>query len=146
MQKLESKDGWIWIPHPAHLCVSEMCRFILATYVNGYIISTVGEYVPPEGVMRIFASIRNIKLDGIGEKLEQDYLNKIGFEEIGVDTFYETMVFNAKESEECIACPFVQADGNDLDCERYNDAKTAFIGHYKMCMKWNNKAKKENVS
>ena len=105
-----SRADWIWMGHPAHLCVSDRCQFRLSTYVNGYIISTVGEYVPNS--------------------------NSKKFTEIGYNRTYETMVFKAIESDsEC--CPYEADVTNDeLDMEGYNTAKDAMNGHYKMCEKW----------
>jgi len=59
-----SKGKWIWMPHAGHLIVSSDCRFHLNTYVGGYIVSTVGEYFPDEGVREIFAESRGVNLEG----------------------------------------------------------------------------------
>lgn len=58
MSKLE------WFGQAGHFCASDSCRFHLHTHVNGYCVSTVGDYWP--GKTR---------------------------ETIGVDRLYETMVF-----------------------------------------------------
>ena len=34
---------WLWMPHTAHFICGKECQFHLATYVNGVIVSTVGE-------------------------------------------------------------------------------------------------------
>lgn len=37
-----SKADWIWMPRPAHRSAGRICNFHLATYVGGYIVSTIG--------------------------------------------------------------------------------------------------------
>lgn len=106
-----SEKDWVWMGHAAHLCVGHQCLFHLATYINGYIISTVGEYKEPS-------------------------INKTGFTEIGADRLYETMVFKAGPSKECPACPWVPANFEEIDMAGYNDADAATKGHYKMCQKY----------
>ena len=48
-----AKEDWIWMPHPGHFIGASNCKFIMNTYVNGYIVSTVGEYFPDAEVRRI---------------------------------------------------------------------------------------------
>jgi len=105
-----SRKDWIWMPHPGHLCVSEKCLFSLNTYINGYIVSTVGEYKPNEKSKK--------------------------YEQIGWDRIYETMVFKAKKGEtQC--CPFTaDIEGGEIDMKGYNCADTAMKGHYIMCEKY----------
>lgn len=102
---------WIWMPHAAHLCVSSKCHFRLATYVNGVIVSTVGEY-------------------------DRDDTGVWGT--IGLNRKYETMVFKAQPStpEECNACQYRVAGYSEIDFEPYNTAKDAYEGHLAMCRKW----------
>lgn len=104
-----STDAWIWMPHPAHLCVSDKCKFFLATTDGEYIVSTVGEYFQNENDKKPTT--------------------------VGLNRLYETMVFKAKKSDNR-CCPFVQASGEHLDAEGYNDPKDAREGHYKLCKKW----------
>ncbi len=159
---MSSKD-WIWMPHAGHLCVGDRCKFHLNTYVNGYIVSTVGEYFPDQDVRRIYLQTRsrfprlkliNKRIEKIDEKelinkvleLQGDafdyaYLEHFGYEEIGCGRLYETMVFKGKKSEDK-CCPYAQASGEDLDFEGYNSAEDAFKGHYEMCRKWDNMEKK----
>lgn len=114
-----TKDKWIWMPHPGHLCIASQCRFHLNTYVGKYIVSTVGEYVP-------------------ADSRESDWMKKNGFKEIGLDRTYETMVFKAvKSKDKC--CPWRQSTGSNLDMEGYNDADSAAAGHMKTCIKWSKK-------
>lgn len=104
------KSNWIWMPHAGHLCVGSKCQFKLNTYVNGYIVSSVGEWLPHDSK------------DG-------------KFEEIGYDRLYETMVFKAKKSDnKC--CPYEQDSGSDIDFEGYKKASEATLGHIAMCEKY----------
>lgn len=102
----KKKNDEVWMPHAAHLIVGDECRFHLATYVNGFIVSTVGEYVH-DGKRRT----------------------------IGRNRFYETMVFVARPGTGT-CCPWVQADGQDVDFEGYNDAGAAREGHMRMVEKY----------
>jgi len=102
---------WIWMPHAAHFIAANRCQFRLATYVNGVIVSTVGEYRPgDEGALRT----------------------------IGLDRRYETMVFKALPADdECDACPYrIAVEAGEIDFEGYNTAGAAYDGHLAMCRKW----------
>jgi len=134
-----NKDKWIWMPHPGHFVCARDCRFFLNTYVGKYIVSTVGEYLPDAPVREIFAESRGISLKGKGDERLADYMKKIGYEEIGCDRKYETMVFPAQKSQhKC--CPYEMSSATNVDFDNYNSSEKAFSGHYKMCRKW---AKKE---
>lgn len=97
----------IYMPHAGHFILGHRCAFKLNTYVNGYIISTVGEL------------------------LNNDWK----YENIGFENKYETMVFNAIPSGE-ICCPYIQKNGSELDCKKYNDPASAYIGHNEMIEKY----------
>jgi len=131
------KDKWIWMPHPGHFICGFDCRFRLTTYVGKYIVSTVGELFPDSQVREICAKSRGIILNGIGDERKYDYMDKIGYEEIGINRKYETMVFKAKKSEDK-CCPWRMTSG-ELDFEGYNDPGDAFKGHMKLCLKWSKK-------
>lgn len=134
----------IWMPHAAHFICGRDFRFHLATHVNGFVVSTVGEYLPSEGAREILAKSRNIVLEGRGDDREVDWLKKNGWEEIGLNRTYETMVFRAKKSGEA-CCPFVIISG-EMDFEGYKDAGNATRGHYLLVMKWakNRNGKRHN--
>ena len=136
------KEKWIWMPHPAHFICSDKCQFKLATYVGKYIVSTVGEYLPDSQVREIEADVKNIRLEGKGDAREIDFLNKIGFVEIGLDRLYETLVFRAKKRKDeknrkC--CPYEIIVERELDGNGYNTAADATKGHYALCEKWGKK-------
>lgn len=102
-------DSWVWMPHAAHFVASEQCRFRMATVVNDFIISTVGDYFP------------------YGENFRK---------EIGRNRFFETMVFlskdNDNDSDYCDCC-FKLTSGDELEMEPYNDSVSAVKGHINMC-------------
>lgn len=126
------------MPHPAHFICSNYCRFKLATYVGKYIVSTVGEYVPDETAREIIAESRKIKLEGKGDYRLADYMKKIGYEDIGCDRKYETIVFKARKSKnKC--CPWEIVVEEDMDFDGYNTPEDAYKGHLKLCKKWSSK-------
>lgn len=137
-KKAVPKDKWVWMPHPAHLCVAQDCRFFLATKVGKYIVSTVGEYLPDVGIREIFAKSRGVKLEGMGDARRADYMKKIGYEDIGFGRKYETIVFPASKPSKsgCKACPYVISSGRDFDMKGYNTAEEAYKGHMALCAKW----------
>ena len=131
--------------HCGHLIVGHNCRFHLSTYLgNGYLVSTVGEYWPERAVREIHAEVHDPQWLAANRQLRGDYfdaayMEHFGFEQIGMDRLYETMVFKAKKSDECGACPYTMTDAHNLDFGGYNDPKDALEGHYLMCEKWSKK-------
>lgn len=100
------------MPHAGHFIGGNECRFHLNTYVNGYIVSTVGEYRPR------------------GEAGPEVPL--------GPGRTYETMVFPARErtDEARGCCPYTAADWSELEAEGYNDAEAARLGHLRLVEKY----------
>ncbi len=134
------KENWEWMPHPGHFICSSDCKFILSTYVGGYIVSTVGEYLPDSGTREIHAEVRGIKLEGKGDTRKQDFLKKCDYIEVGCNRKYETMVFKAKKRKDKYqCCPYVVSEYSELDFLGYNSATKAKKGHYNMCKKWADK-------
>ncbi len=107
-----NRRDWVWMGHAAHFICGDRCSFHLATYVGGYIVSTVGELV----------------VHGQEE-----------FEEIGYKKLYETMVFRAKPSEN-VCCPYTIADLQEVVARGYNDADSATRGHMELCDEWEGEA------
>lgn len=129
---------WRWFGQAAHLIVGQDCRFHLATQVGPWLVSTVGEYLPDSRVRDILAESRGKPLVGRGDARRADWMEKFGYEEIGCDRLYETMVFRAGkpcERDDC-GCGLPDIDGQELDFDGYNDAGSAARGHYAMCEKW----------
>jgi hypothetical protein len=129
---------WKWFGHPGHLCVSDHCRFHLTTQVGHYLVSTVGEYVPPAIAQDILAECRGKPLEGIGDAREADWMRKFGFEELGLDRTYETMVFPAGKPCHTRKCNCGMPDilQPNVDMEGYRTAPGATLGHYALCRKW----------
>lgn len=133
------KENWIWMPHPAHFICSPECRFVLATYVGKYIVSTVGELWPCKEVRAIKARVRGIEIAGKGDAWDADYFNKIGYDTLGYDRLYETMVFKAEKSKKDPCCPWKIVSGSCIDFHPYNKPKDAREGHMRLCLKWSKK-------
>lgn len=133
-------DKWIYMPHPGHFICSKDCRFFLNTYVGKYIVSTVGEMWPERAVREIHAQVHDFKWLNENKHLKGDYfdsayMNRFGYEQIGCDRLYETMVFKAKKSDhKC--CPWVQINGDSIDFNGYNKPEDALKGHIELCKKW----------
>lgn len=138
------------MPHVAHLCVGHWCRFHLATYVNGHIVSTVGEYLPDRDCRRHmlewefkspFSRKKREEAEKVlsqeGDAFDRYYLHFFGYEEIGCNRKYETMVFAAeKRDEEC--CPYDALVEFCVDSMGYNCPGEATRGHYAICDKFDN--------
>lgn len=142
MNPKQMTDKWIWMPHAGHFILGSCCRFHLSTYVNGYIVSTVGELWNERGVREIHAGVfdriwltanRHLR----GDYFDHAYFKRFGYEEIGCDRKYETMVFKAKKSKQK-CCPYQMTTG-EKDFQGYNSPEGAYLGHLKMCRKYNNK-------
>lgn len=140
-------DKWKWFGHAGHFICGQWCRYHLVTQIGPWLISTVGEYVPDEGSREILAECRGIVLEGKGDARLADYMKKIGFEDIGMDRKYETMVFKAGPacvSETC-GCGLPSICGSELDFRGYNVAGDAAKGHMALCLKWANEQESDHV-
>lgn len=123
----------VWMPHAGHLIIGNKCQFHLATAINGYLISTVGEYVPDSVVRAILRRSRGRETSLRGDAEERDF----GFEEIGYGRLYETMVFHATPTDEPNSCcPYRMASPVELDMGAYNTPEAAYRGHLAMVQKW----------
>lgn len=132
------RNEWRWFGTVAHLCVGQDCRFHLATLLpTGWLVSTVGQYWPDAPIRERNARFRGIELEGKGDDRRNDYMRKIGYEEIGCGRLFETMVFRAGEpctAEGCdCGCP---RRHEAVDMDAYNSAGDAASGHMRMCEKW----------
>ncbi len=135
-----ARAEWEWFGVSAHLIVGEDCRFHLATKVGPWLVSTVGEWLPDSASWHIYAESRGFTLEGKGDARRADFLNKVGFLDIGAGRKYETMVFRLGEGR-CVAvdcdCGLpVVADWGELDSDGYDVRGDAQRGHYAMCEKW----------
>ncbi len=109
-----AKANWIWYGYPGHFIGSSSCQFRMCTEVNGYLISTVGDYRP--------------------------YENKPA-KEIGINRLYETMVFRI--TGRCTAkgcdCNMPNINGSELEMVPANTPGEAQAGHLAMCAKYDRK-------
>lgn len=116
----------IWLPHKAHFIGSSDCMFGLATYVNGVIVSTVGDYMPRLGP----------ETEGIVPKRVRT--------KIGLSRFYETMVFKTKKNPDpSCGCPYIPSDWHNIDFCGYNTGAAAVDGHLEMVEKYKHRVPSE---
>jgi hypothetical protein len=136
------KEDWVWYGHAAHFICGQWCRFHLATKVGEFLISTVGEYWPDRIPREIHAEFddpqwlannRHLK----GDNFDFAYMKRFGFQEIGHQRKYETMVFEAGKTcsdPEC-NCGLPTITGHELAFEPANSAGVAAQNHYDLCEK-----------
>jgi hypothetical protein len=93
-----------YLGRPGHFIAADNCRFRLHTHVNGFCVSTVGDYWPP-------------MLPGRPAPTEPS--------QIGYKRLYETMVFPLGENDE-------PSDWSGLEMRAYNSAEDAEAGHESM--------------
>lgn len=112
----------IEMPHAGHFIGASECEFRRNTYVNGFIVSTVGEL---KG--------RNYEKLAGRKATHGELYRTLGIEP---DSFYETMVFKAmKSGHKC--CPYVaDVSAGDEECVRYADEGAASEGHDKLVLKY----------
>jgi hypothetical protein len=119
------RDEWEWFGSAAHFICGRWCRFHLATLVGPWLVSTVGEYVPPS--------------KSGSERAEAEFLarNKWG-DTIGCDRKFETMVFRAGKrcADSDCGCGLPAIASSELEMWPYNDRASAQLGHDEMCGKW----------
>lgn len=116
------KPTVIEMPHPGHFICASDCMFRRNTYVNGFIVSTVGELKGSDYE----------KLAG-RKATHAELYRTLGIEP---DSFYETMVFKATKSKhKC--CPYVaDVSAGEQECVRYADEGAAVEGHAKLVKKY----------
>lgn len=138
------ESEWKWFGNAGHFICSHWCRFHLCTLVGGYIVSTVGQYWPERPVREIHAKVvdpkwlqKNKDLKGV--YFDAAYMDKFGYEDIGHERKFETMVFKAGKKicklKSC-GCGLPVIDGSELDFGAYNTAGEATNGHMELCKKW----------
>jgi len=142
------RNKWIWMGHAGHFILANHCRFHLNTYVNGHIVSTIGELWNERRVREIHAEVYNPEWSANnkhlpGDEFDNAYMEKFGFEEIGSNRKYETMVFKAKKSKnKC--CPYCIIVNKQVDGNSYKTADDAQEGHLILCKKWDGEGGKPN--
>lgn len=130
---------WRWFGNAGHLIVASDCWFHLCTQIGDVLVSTIGEYFPPESLRERFAESRGVALEGFGDARRADYLRKIGFEEIGYGRTYETMVFRTTgdvcHAAGCV-CGLPTIIPRELDMRGYQTAGAATLGHMELCRQY----------
>ena len=135
------KTDWKWYGNAGHFICARWCEFHLCTEVGKYLISTVGQYMPPESVREILAQSRGVKLEGQGDTRLADYSKKIGYETLGFERTFETMVFRVgadRCTDSDCDCGLPLFHGDELEMIPYNRAGDACAGHLAMCEKYDN--------
>ena len=132
------QNKWIWYGNALHFICGNKCQFHLATKVGKHVISTVGELWLERGSREIHAEVHDIKWlqenkHLLGNNFDYAYKKRFGFEEIGCDRKFETLVFKIAKDYEC-GCPKIEP--SELDSDMYNSHEEANKGHLKMCKKW----------
>ncbi len=117
---------WKWFGMVGHFICGPWCRFHLCTQVGGFLVSTIGFYVPA-------------RCAGGSEQTEHEWLRAHpNGEQIGSQRFYETMVFKAGKPCRVKKCncglPLPQ-DWGELDTAGYQTQGEATEGHRRMCLK-----------
>lgn len=132
------RDQWQWFGKPAHFICSHDCRFHMATKVGPWVVSTVGEYLPDSQVRDILAKARGIVLSGKGDERLASWMEQAGYEEIGSERTYETMVFVAGPpcGDGCGCGVPTLRSASERDFRGYQNAHDATAGHYELCEKW----------
>lgn len=143
MERTVNSSEWEWFGQAAHFICGRDCRFHLATKVGGYLVSTVGELWSCRAVREIYAESRDPKWfakhrDLKGDFFDAEYMRRFGFEDVGCDRKYETMVFKAGEpcKRKGCRCGLPEIDGSELDFNGYNTPGDARDGHMALCRKW----------
>jgi hypothetical protein len=89
-----------WFGHAGHFILGHRCRFHLCTQVGKYLVSTVGELWHERGSREIHARIVDpawfdANRHRLGDDFDAAYFKRFGYDAIGCDRKYETMVFKA---------------------------------------------------
>lgn len=133
------ESEWKWYGDAAHFICGSQCEFHLATQIGTRIVSTVGKLFPDSKVRAIYAQSRGVVIEGKGDEWDWNYRHKMpnhGYEQIGCDRLYETMVFDLSGKICGCGCGLPKIIPNELDCRGYNDAIEATEGHMELCRKW----------
>lgn len=126
--------------------IGDKCRFHLCTQVGKYLVSTIGELWLERTSREIHAQVydndwleENKHL--LGDEFDYAYMKKFGYEKVGCDRLFETMVFKAGKpcnSKGC-NCGQPSIDGSELDFLPANLAGVATLNHFKLIKKWGKK-------
>lgn len=131
-----SATEWEWFGLAGHFICGDRCQFHMTTKIGTVVVSTVGRLLHDEGSREITAEVRGIKLTGRGDARKADYMNKIGYEEVGYGRKFETMVFRTDGAKCSCGCGLPSIIPSEIDFEGYGDDEPARLGHMAMCHKW----------
>ena len=138
-----AKDKWEWFGNAGHFICGHNCRFHLCTKVGKYLVSTVGQLWPSRESREVHAEVYDSKwleknAARLGDDFDNAYFERFGYETIGCDRTFETMVFKAgaRCKEPGCKCGMPSIGGSELDFKGYNTAGEATKGHMAMCRKW----------
>ena len=137
-------DEMVWYGHALHFICGTECRFHLGTLVNRlWVVSTVGELWGDRQIREIHASIHdpgwfweNVSLKG--DFFDAAYMERFGYQDIGMGRKYETMVFTWNKKFCSGGCGIPDKNLSSIDFEGYNKAEDARLGHMKLVKKWMN--------
>ena len=101
-------DGRKWYGYAGHLCVGKRCAYHLATRIDGYLISTVGDWIDGGTVPR-----------------------EIGPEP---DDLFESYVFLCR-GEDCEGNPII-VNWEGVERRHYANSLSAELGHYELLEKY----------
>lgn len=111
---MKSGKDWKWYGFPGHFVDGGRCAFHLTTRIGGYLISTIGCYLP-EGA--------------------QEY------KEIGWKRKFETYVFTC-DGDNSDGDPHI-TNLYEISSKAYNKSIDAEEGHYRICWKYAEKSEKQ---
>ena len=96
--------------------------------------------MPDSKVQEIIADSSGIKLEGMGDARAHDFMQKLGFQDIGFERKFETMAFplgdKVCDTSECGCGAPIPDDWSESDFAAYNTIKEATLGHEETCMKY----------
>jgi hypothetical protein len=133
-----------------HFICADKCQFHITTQIGTYLVSTVGELWPGRAVREIIAKshdpawlTKNQSLKG--DAFDAAYMERFGYDTIGHDRKFETMVFKTSALCKC-GCGMPEIIPSELDFAGYNDRASANSGHEAMCVKWEKKLARRTQS
>lgn len=126
---------WEWYGLAGHFIMGDYCRFHMTTKIGDVVVSTVGKLWHDAPVRESLAESRGVALVGRGDARAADYLNKVGYDEIGFGRKFETMVFRTEGKCPC-GCGLPAIIPSEIDFDGYNEDEAARLGHMAMCQKW----------
>ena len=137
------ENEWEWFGDAGHFICAKDCQFHLCTKVGNYLVSTVGRRWPCRASREIHAQAYDpqwlaANRHRLGDDFDGAYMDRFGYDTVGCDREFETMVFKAGKrcaSKDC-GCGLPAINGSELDFLGYNSAKDATQGHLKLCRKW----------